>query len=102
MSDKKSDKSRSVAKKVTNRIKEDNERGARQNLLEELFYDFHRSKVQIFWVNFQRGIFFGIGSVIGGALVVAISVMILSKLNLPGFLGDFIQQILDTMNARQA
>lgn len=102
MTEKVQKKSKSAAKKVTEQIKKDNERGARENIIEELFYDFNRSKVQIFWVNFQRGIFFGIGSVIGGALVVAISVMILSKLNLPGFLGDFIQQILDTMNARQA
>lgn len=102
MSDKKPDTSRSVAKKVTNRIKEDNERGARQNLIEELFYDFNRSRAQIYWVNFQRGIFFGIGSVVGGAIVVTVTVMILSQLNLPGVLGDFIQQILDTMNARQA
>lgn len=97
-----SKKSKSVAKKITEQIKKDNERGARENIIEELFYDFNRSKVQIFWVNFQRGIFFGIGSVIGGALVVAVSVMILSKLNLPGFLGDFIQQILDSLNARKA
>jgi hypothetical protein len=92
----------SVSKKVVQRVKEDNERGARQNIIEELFYDFNRSRAQIFWVNFQRGIFFGIGSVLGGALIIAISVMILSSLNLPGVLGDFIQQVLDAMNARQA
>jgi hypothetical protein len=102
MAEQSSKKSPSVAKKATEQIKKDNERGARQNLIEELFYDFNRSKAQIFWVNFQRGIFFGIGSVLGGALIIAITVMILSRLNLPGVLGDFIQQILDSLNARQA
>lgn len=102
MTDKTPKKSPSVAKKVTEQIKKDNERGARENLIEELFYDFNRSKVQIFWVNFQRGIFFGIGSVLGGALIIAITVMILSRIDLPGVLGDFIQQILDSLNARKA
>jgi len=102
MAEKTAKKSKSVAKKVTEQIKKDNERGARENVIEELFYDFNRSKVQIFWVNFQRGIFFGIGSVLGGALIIAITVMILSRIDLPGVLGDFIQQILDSLNARKA
>ena len=102
MAEKTAKKSKSVAKKVTEQIKKDNERGARENIIEELFYDFNRSKVQIFWVNFQRGIFFGIGSVLGGALIIAITVMILSRIDLPGVLGDFIQQILDSLNARKA
>jgi len=102
MAEKTAKKSKSVAKKVTDQIKKDNERGARENIIEELFYDFNRSKVQIFWVNFQRGIFFGIGSVLGGALIIAITVMILSRIDLPGVLGDFIQQILDSLNARKA
>jgi len=102
MAEKTVKKSKSVAKKVTDQIKKDNERGARENIIEELFYDFNRSKVQIFWVNFQRGIFFGIGSVLGGALIIAITVMILSRIDLPGVLGDFIQQILDSLNARKA
>jgi len=102
MAEKIAKKSKSVAKKVTDQIKKDNERGARENIIEELFYDFNRSKVQIFWVNFQRGIFFGIGSVLGGALIIAITVMILSRIDLPGVLGDFIQQILDSLNARKA
>ena len=102
MAEKTVKKSKSVAKKVTEQIKKDNERGARENVIEELFYDFNRSKVQIFWVNFQRGIFFGIGSVLGGALIIAITVMILSRIDLPGVLGDFIQQILDSLNARKA
>lgn len=102
MAENTSKKSKSVAKKITDQIKKDNERGARENIIEELFYDFNRSKVQIFWVNFQRGIFFGIGSVLGGALIIAITVMILSRIDLPGVLGDFIQQILDSLNARKA
>ena len=93
-----------VGKKVSNRIKEDNERGARQNLIEELFFDFNRSKTQVFLINFQRGIFFGIGSVIGGALVIVLSAFLLTGFAniLPGAIGDFIQAILDAMEQRAA
>lgn len=93
-----------VAKKITRRVKEDNERGARYNLIEELFFDFNRSKTQVFLINFQRGIFFGIGSVLGGALVIVVSAFILSGFAniLPGAIGDFIQAILDAMEKRAA
>lgn len=91
----------SLVKKATDKVKTDNERGARQNLLEELFYDFNRSKTQIYWVNFQRGIFFGIGSVLGGALIIAVSAVILGMfVDLPGGVGDFIKSVLDAMNKR--
>jgi hypothetical protein len=87
---------------VTRKLKEDNERGARQNLLEELFYDFNRSRPQIFMTNFLRGIFFGIGSVIGGALIIAVGAMVLGLfVDLPGGIGDFVQSVLDAMNSRR-
>ncbi len=91
----------SIAKRAKNRIKSDNERGARINLIEELFFDFNRSKSQVFWMNFQRGIFFGIGSVIGGALIIAISAVILGLfVDLPGGVGDFVQSVIDAMSQR--
>tara|TARA_B100001105_G_C22377998_1_gene438231 strand:+ start:1282 stop:1569 length:288 start_codon:yes stop_codon:yes gene_type:complete len=87
-----------TAKKVTNTIKDANEAGARRNLIEELFYDLHRSRRQIYWLNFVRGIFFGVGSVIGGTLVVALAVTILGLLvDLPGGIGEFIEYIVDTV-----
>lgn len=91
----------SIAKRAKKRIKSDNERGARTNLIEELFFDFNRSKSQVFWMNFQRGIFFGIGSVIGGALIIAISAVILGLfVDLPGGVGDFVQSVIDAMSQR--
>jgi uncharacterized membrane protein YfcA len=75
------------------RIKKDNERGAREHVLEDLFYDFNRSRVQIYKMNFVRGIFFGLGSVIGGTIVVAVLAWILSFfVDLPG-VGNSIQQV---------
>lgn len=98
----KNSKKPSLASRAKNRIKSDNERGARQNLMEELFYDFNRSKSQIFMVNFMRGIFFGVGSVLGGAVIIVISALILGLfVDLPGGVGDFVQNVLDAMNQRK-
>jgi hypothetical protein len=72
--------SRHVASTVSGKVVTDNERGARYSLLEELFNDFHRSRFQIYKVNFVRGLFFGFGSVIGGTLVVAALVWLLTVL----------------------
>lgn len=65
-------------KTIIHAIKSDNEKGARVAVLEELFQDFNRSRVQIYQMNFIRGIFFGFGSVLGGTLLVAFVLWILN------------------------
>lgn len=59
--------------------KERREQDARRAIIEDLFYDFHKSRAQVYWMNFVRGIFFGFGSLLGGTIVVAIVVWILSQ-----------------------
>lgn len=94
-------KKQSTSSRVADKVKADNERGARQGVLEDLFSDFNRSKTQVYWMNFFRGIFFGVGSVIGGALIIALSAVVLGMfVDLPGGIGDFIQQVLDAMQQR--
>ena len=44
--------------KLAKKIVRDNENGARRAILEDLFFDFHKSRHQVYWVNFVRGIFF--------------------------------------------
>ena len=86
-----------VAKAHT-KVKKEAELGARRAVLEDLFYDFHTSRAQIYKMNFIRGIFLGFGTVIGGTLVVALIVWILTLLvDIPGGIGDFIQNIVDTV-----
>jgi hypothetical protein len=68
-----------------------------------LFYDFNKSRAQVYKANFFRGIFFGFGSVLGGTLVVAILIWILTLLaDIPGGTGDFIQYIVDTVQTSQS
>lgn len=87
--------------KIAKKIKTDNENGARKAIIEDLFFDFHRSKKEVFFMNFQRGIFFGVGSVIGGAVIIAVSAIILGNfVDLPGGIGDFVQRVLDAMSRR--
>lgn len=89
-----------IKKAVTN-IKKANEHDARTNLMEELFNDFHRSRHQVYGMNFVRGIFFGVGSVIGGTIVVALVLWLLSLLvDLPGGIGDFVQFVVDIVQNR--
>jgi hypothetical protein len=84
--------------KATEKVKKENEIGARRAVLEDLFYDFHSSRKQIYVMNLIRGIFFGVGTVIGGTLVVALVVWLLTWFtDIPGGFGDFIQYIVDTV-----
>lgn len=87
--------------KIINKINRDNENGARVAVIEDLFNDFHRKRSQVYWMNFVRGIFFGVGSVVGGTIVLAMIAWLLSQLvDLPGGVGDFIQYIVDTVSQR--
>ena len=67
------------------------ERPARRQLLEELFYDFDHSRSQIYWTNFVRGIFFGLGSVLGGTVIVALIVWLLGQLVGFPVVGEYIR-----------
>lgn len=91
-----------VVKKVKQKVERDNEVGARRAILEDLFNDFNKSRVQVYKMNFFRGLFFGLGSVLGATIVVAFVVWLLSLLSdIPGGFGDFIQYIVDIVNKSQ-
>lgn len=64
--------------------------------MEELFYDFHRNRKQVYMMNFVRGIFFGLGSVLGGTVVVALIVWLLALFS-DTWLGPLVQNIVDTV-----
>lgn len=86
-------------KSVVEKVKDDSEQGARRALIEELFNDVYSSRRRIYFMNFFRGIFFGFGSVLGGTLLVAGAVWILSwTVDLVPALGGFIDGIIQAMN----
>lgn len=88
--------------KTTKAIKDNNERLARHQLIEELFYDFYSSRHKIYWMNFIRGISFGLGSVIGGTIMVAILVWFLSQFtNIFPATGNYINQITESIQSNK-
>jgi hypothetical protein len=91
-------KVKDTVRNITAKMKKNNEVSARKTVLEELFYDFNRSRAEVYKMNFFRGIFFGFGSVLGGTIVVALLLALLTLLvDVPGGVGDFIQYVIDTV-----
>ena len=92
----------SILAKLKRKVIRDNENGARKKVIEELFYDFNRSRPQVYVTNLVRGIMFGAGSVLGGTVVIALFVWILSLLsNVIPPLGNFFDNITHTIESRQ-
>lgn len=85
---------------MADKIKEDQEIGSKRNLLNELFSDMYEHRRDIYKMNFIRGIMFGFGSALGGTVILAIVVYILSQV-LGTFLGDgWIHDFKDFINSR--
>ena len=92
---------RNIAKKAVVEIKKGNERGARQGLLEDLFYDFNRNRVEIYKMNFVRGIFFGLGSVIGGTVIIALVIWLMGFfVDIPG-IGNSVEKLQNNIENTQ-
>lgn len=53
----------------------------RESVIEDLFYDFYRDRKKIYNVNFFRGVFFGFGTFLGGTVVIAILILVLTWVN---------------------
>ena len=89
-----------LLKRLKKQVKEDNERGAREAVLEDLFNDFNKSRYTIYKFNFVRGVFFGLGSVLGGTVVLAVLVWLLNLTGnlIPG-VADFIHQVVDVVQS---
>ena len=83
-----------VAKKIAKQEEKNLEQGARRAVLEDLFYDFNRSRAQIYKINFIRGIVFGLGSALGGTVILALAIWLLTLFTdvVPGLNG-----VLDTV-----
>lgn len=86
-------------KSIAKQVVRDNQIGARRELLEELFNDLYNDRRNIYLMNFFRGLSFGAGSVIGGTVVIALTVTILSQfVDWFPVLGGFVGGIIDAMN----
>ena len=70
----------------------------KRDLLDDLFNDYYRERWRVYRINFFRGIFFGLGTFIGGTVVVALVVLFLGWLadTVPVF-PEFTQWLLRTL-----
>lgn len=67
-------------------------KGAQEAMLQEIFHDMYRERGRIYKVNFIRGIFFGLGSALGGTLIIALIFAILTLfIDIP-LLGDLFRE----------
>lgn len=78
----------------------DNEvKGSAQAIVEELFEDYYKHRLEIYELNFFRGIFFGFGTAIGGTIMIAILIWVLSLFNQLPFVGDFVNTVTNSIQA---
>ena len=83
-------------RKETKAVKQESD--AKKVVLEELFNDIYHNRKLIYKVNFIRGIVFGAGSVLGGTIVIALIVWILSLFVNAPLVGEFFEGARDTIN----
>lgn len=63
-------------------------------VLQELFHDMYNDRKKIYKINFFRGVFFGIGTFLGGTVVVALVIWFLTQfVDVPG-IGEFFERLL--------
>ncbi|MBS7346160.1 MAG: hypothetical protein KIG14_00400 [Candidatus Sacchiramonaceae bacterium] len=86
-------------KQIVKKVADDQAKAAQKNMLEEAFYDLYPNRWEVYKVNFFRGLSFGFGSAIGATVLVVVSIMILNLfVNIPGGIGEIIQDIINAMN----
>lgn len=79
-----------IVGKAHKQLSRDQAIGAQRDLLDQLFNDHYRNRWGVYKMNFVRGIFFGLGSVIGATIIVSLLIWVLSLLNVPK---NFIQSL---------
>lgn len=84
-----------VVRSFGRKVHKQQTKSALEKTTEELFYDFNRSRLQVYKINFVRGIFFGLGSVLGGTVVLALLLAILGWLtDIPGGIGGLVSEVI--------
>ncbi|MBI3494486.1 hypothetical protein HY004_00690 [Candidatus Saccharibacteria bacterium] len=84
-----------IIKNTKESVKRDQVIGAHRELLEQLFDDHYKYRWRVYKMNFVRGIFFGLGSVIGATIIVSFVIWVLALLNVPD---NFIESIQAKQN----
>jgi hypothetical protein len=89
------------AKKAIQKLKDDAAQAETRGFLEDLFDDYYRQRYKVYKMNLIRGVFFGFGSVIGGTLMIALLLWLLTFTNDIPFIGDFSQKVQNSIESRK-
>lgn len=87
-------------KGVVQQFKDDQIKYAPQAFLEDLYENYYGKRREIYMMNLVRGIFFGFGSVIGGTIVVALLLWILSALEFVPFVDGLVDGAQKSLQSR--
>jgi hypothetical protein len=87
-------------KETIRKVKDNLVKGAAQGLAEGLFEDYYAHRYRVYWMNLVRGIWFGFGTVVGGTIVVALLLWVLSFLGEVPFVGHFVQSFQNSVQQR--
>lgn len=82
------------------RLKHGQQRVAQREVMDTLFNDLYSNRKRVYQLNFVRGIFFGLGSVLGGTLVLAMVIWILTWFVDFPLIGQWIEKILNALPSR--
>ena len=89
-----------AVKKVLKDVRDAQVKSAPRAVLEDLFEDYYNHRYEVYKMNFVRGIVFGFGSVIGGTLVVALLLWLLSVLHYVPFLDGIVDAAQHSIQTR--
>lgn len=73
---------------------------AKREVMNTLFDDLYDDRGRVYRLNFLRGIFFGLGSVLGGTLVLAVAIWILTWFVDFPLIGQSIERLLEVLPSR--
>ena len=86
-------------KSFFDKLKHNQEMGARRSLLEDIFNDYYQERRKIYKMSFIKGIFSGLGAVLGATVVVALIIWALSLfVHVPG-IGDAVKNAQSSLES---
>ena len=74
---------------------------ALREILDHKLLRDYSSTWRMLWLNFLRGLAFGLGSVIGATILVYLTIQILAQLEFIPILGDWAVQLIDQIETNR-
>lgn len=93
-------KSREKDDKSKDRVEQTKKLAAHREAIDTLFDDMYSKRHRVYRLNFWRGVFFGLGSALGGTLVLALVIWGLSFFIDFPVIGDWINNLVESLPKR--